>query len=415
MDGLLRTSIAPLVALAICMAAVGSANAQTPRTIVLRFEGPRASAARDAVIDALAPEVQLVTEAQAISTAAQIDVDVSSPEGMATVVEHLRIELVVVGSVTGRGRDAQTTLIVIDPSGDELAQRTAPAPRRVSDREAIALAAVEAIREAQATLAARRQPEPAPEPTPEPRMFRAPEPETEVAAGWRQPQLVVYGGVRVRNAGTYVTDTSARVHQFTADAYPEIDLELLYRPWFDARDALRGLYFGIQGSFSVGISYLTATQQERGMTSLRFRLDIGYGHVFGDIFELAGVVGFGMDGVQLDMPDVFPSTLFSYLRPGIVGRLRAIPDFLILEAGVGGRIGVDGGPVAAAYGPSLFFGGVDVFFGVAGMVAPGFSWAARIGYAHHALSLSEGGGTSAVGVSGTDEALEGRFLIGWTI
>lgn len=398
-------------------AAAGAAHAQVPRAIVLRFEGWRSSQARDAVVEALAPEVQMVTEDRAVSAAAEIGVDVSSPEGMASVVTHLGITLIVAGAVEGRGRGAETIVIVLDPTGNELARRSAPAPQRPSDRGEIGAAAVEALREAQSVLRRQSEPEPEPEPevpveTPE----RPPSRHEPAPVGWPPRQVTILAGVRVRTIGTYVDDTSGRVQFFAADAYPEIDLELSFRPWYDKADEVRGVFFGVQGGFSVGMAYIaTPSNEERGMTSLRFRLDAGYAHVLGDIFELSGMVGFGLEGVQLDQPEGFPSTLFSYLRPGIGMRVRAVPDLLIVEAGIGGRIGLDGGPLAAAYGPGFFFGGVDLYAGVAGRVEPGFSWAARVGYTHHALSLSGDAGTLGNGTGGVDEVVEGRFLIGWSL
>ena len=399
----------------VAWAAPIAASAQPPRTIVLSFEGGRrAGAARDAVVVALAPEVQLVTEQQAVSTADRIGVDVSTPEGMAAVVSNLGITMVVLGAIEGRGRSAQMVITVVDPANSELARRSAP----VSEREAITAAAIEAVREAQAVLERQRDPDPEPEPEPPPpSMIREPEPApATTAAGWRPPAFVGYVGLRIRNVGTYVTDTTGFLHYFESDAYPEIDLELVGRPWGSGtNEALRGVFFGAQGSFSLGMAYFDSVGDQAGMTSFRFRLDVGCAGVVGDVFELGGMLGLGIEGVQLDVPDEFPSTLFTYLRPGIVARLRAVPDFVIVEAGIGGRIGLDGGPLAPAYGPSLVFGGVDVFLGIAGSVEPGFSWAARFGYLHHPLGFSGAGGSFATGVSGIDEAVEGRILIGWSI
>lgn len=406
-----------LPALASWACAIGVAHAQPPRAIVLRFEGWHSNQARDAVVDALAPEVQLVTEEAAVDAATQLGVDVSSPEGMARVVQHLGITLVVAGSVEGRARRAETIIMVLDPSGNELARRSGPSPQRAGDRAEIAAAAIEAVREAQAVLQRQREPAPVVEPEPAVVEERPTDVEPETAPVlWRQRQLLFLAGLRVRTVGTFIDDMNGRIHYFSAQAYPEIDLELLYRPWFDKPDAVRGIFFGMQGSFSVGIAYVAMpSNEQRGMTSLRYRFDVGYGHVATEIFEIAGMLGFGIEGVQLDNPDGFPSTLFSYLRPAIGARVRAVPDFLIVETGIGARIGLDGGPLAAAYGPSFFFGGVDLFVGVAGTVDPGFSWAARFGYTHHALSISGTGGTFGTGRGGVDEVVEGQFLIGWSI
>jgi hypothetical protein len=409
-----RPFLPALLLAIVASAAPIAATAQPPRTIVLSFEGGRrADVARDAVVIGLAPEVQLVTEQQAVSTADQIGVDVSTPEGMAAVVSNLGITMVVLGAIEGRGRSAQMVITVVDPANSELARRSAPA----ADREAITAAAIEAVREAQAVLERQRNPEPEPEPEPPPSMIRQPEPEPDAPSiGWRPRAFVGYVGLRIRNVGAYVTDATGLVHFFTSDAYPEIDLELTGRPWGSGtNDALRGVFFGAQGSFSVGMAYFDSTGDQAGMTSFRVRFDVGYAGVLGDIVELGGVLGLGVEGVQLDAPDGFPSTLYTYLRPGILARVRAVPDFVIVEAGLGGRIGLDGGPLAAAYGPSMVFGGVDLFLGVAGSIDLGFSWAVRFGYLHHALGFSGAGGSFATGVSGTDEAVEGRILIGWSI
>lgn len=406
--------------LAVCCTAASVAHAQPRRVehraVVLRFQGPNASQARDAVVEALAPEVQLVTEDQAVRTAREIGVDVSTPEGMAQVVRHLGITLVVAGAVERRGRRAETTVTVLDPSGSELSRRTGPSPQRRPDRVSLGVAAIEAVQEAQALLARREEP-----PPPTPRVMVDPElverpPGREpprAASAWRPRHLTVLGGLRVRTVGTYVDVGQAEADFFAADPYPELDLELAVHPMAHEDSELRGLFFGMQGGFSVGIGYITASGEERAMTSFRFRFDVGFRHaVGGDVLELGGTLGLGVEGVDLERPDTFPSTLFTFLRPGLVARIRAAGELFMLEGGVGGRIGLDGGPLAGGYGPDLFFGGVDLMVGFTGIVAPGFTWAARLGYVHHALSFSGAGGTFARGLGGLDEAVEGRFLVG---
>lgn len=393
---------------------------EVPRAVVLRFEGWRATRARRAVVRELASHVELVDESRAVGTAEELGVDVSTPDGMAQVVEHLGISLVVAGEVAGRGRRAQTTIYVTDAQGEALSQATGPAPLRRRQRREIAQAAVQAIQEAQAVLqeraaAAEAAAAAAAEPEPRPAVpIEEPEPEPE-APGWRQPIILGLVGLRFRTAGTYVGDADEplRQHFFEADMYPEIDLFVLARPWARENDDLRGILFGLQGSFSVGLSYTAFGGEERGMQSLRFRLDAGYGYVVEDLVEIIGMLGFGLEGVQLEDPDGFPSTLFSYLRPAVMGRLRAVPDFVIVEAGIGGRIGLDAGELTGAYG-ALSYGGVDLFLGLSGTVEPGFSWAARFGYSFMALGIdSSMGGNYDNGDGGTDETIDLRLLVGW--
>lgn len=407
-----------LVLAAAWCASEAAAQSRRPghgRAVVLRFEGWSAAQARAAVLEALASEVELVSEEQAVHTAREIGVDVSTPSGMAEVVRHLGITVVVAGSVEGRMRRAETTVMVLDATGNELSRRTGPSPQRRQDRHAIGAIAVEALEEAFAVLERQRTPAPAvvePEPV---ERARPPEPERPATSAYRPRQLVLLGGIRVRTVSTQIVGAGTNRHFFAADAYPEIDLELAYRPWFDATSELRGLFLGLQGSFSVGMGYIATAGDTRGMTSLRFRFDVGYAHAIGDMFEIVAGLGLGIEGVQLDNPDGFPSTLFTMLRPAIGGRIRAAGDLLVIELGLGGRIGLDGGPLAGAFGPGLFFGGVDVGLGLSGVVEPGFSWAARVGYLHHALSFSGAGGSFGAGTGGIDEAVEGRFLLGWSI
>jgi hypothetical protein len=408
-------------------AALGTAFAQAPpaeapptevpRAVVLRFEGWRASRARRTVVRELASYVELVDEERAVEASRELGVDVSTPEGMAQVVEHLGISLVIAGNVEGRGRRATTTIYVTDAQGEELAQATGPSPRRRRDRQEIGQAAVEAVQQAQVVLEERRRAAMAPPPEPEPQpVVVEPEPEPEPEpVGWRQPMIVGLVGLRLRTAGTYVDDANEplREHYFESDMYPEIDLYAVLRPWNESDDLLRGLLFGLQGSFSAGLEYVAANGEQRGMQSLRLRADVGYGYVLEEVLEVVGTLGLGIDGMLLSDSDGFPSALFTYLRPGVMGRYRAVPDFVIVEAGLGGRIGLDAGELGGAYG-SLFFGGVDLFLGLTGTVEPGFTWAARVGYAYQGLAIDAAeGGTFGNGEGGSDETFDLRFLVGW--
>src|SRR5690606_1614801 len=105
----------------------------------------------------IAPYVELVDEERAVFAAQELGVDVSTPEGMQQVVEHLGITLVIAGAVEGRARRAETVVVVVDSRGDELATERGPAPVE-ANRIAIGGAAVRAIEAAQAALEARDAP-----------------------------------------------------------------------------------------------------------------------------------------------------------------------------------------------------------------------------------------------------------------
>ncbi len=303
----------------------------------------------------------------------------------------------------------------MDAEGTELASRTAPAPLR-SNLDAISEAAIGAIADARAELERRAQPEPEPEPepvyTPPPPPQPEPEPEPTTTT-WRQPQAVVLAGVRIRNVGNYVTDQDGNTHFFAADAFPAIALQLALRPWYDEDDELRNVFFQTQGSFSVGISWLDAGGNARGMTSFQWRFDVGYAYIIDDIFEIAGTVGIGVEGVSIQQPDDFPSTLYTYARPGVAGRLRLVPD----SPNPGGgrrrphrpRRRAGQGRVRAGDGlrwlrplprPGRHGG-------------PGLHLAGARRLPPRRDGLLGGGGPYGVGQSGTHEALEGRFMVGW--
>ncbi|MCB9594425.1 MAG: hypothetical protein H6719_16960 [Sandaracinaceae bacterium] len=418
------TSLLLLTVLAWSPAAPTLAQSDATRAILLTFEGGRrGDAARDAALAELASHVELVTEDQAIATAETMGVDVSSPQGLAEVVRELRVTLVVMGAVRGSGRRGRTEIVVVDPDGVELARVEAPAPGGAASRAEIGRLAVEAVDNANAALAAREQ---VAEPEPEAPAVAAPivyddegdddEDQASTREGWRQPLVIALVGLRLRTLSTSVDEEATNTRFFfEADMYPEIELVTWFRPLTDADDELaRGLLLGVRGSFSAGIRYIDAsTGEERGMTSFRFRADVGYAYTIENIVEIAGMVGFGMDGLDLEGPTTsFPSTLFSYVRPGLGLRVALYETLFVLDGGIGGRIGVDGGAIAGAFGPGLFFGGVDLSIGFSGIVAPGFAWAARFGYVFHSLSFDGAGGPFGDGSGGQDEALELRLLVG---
>jgi len=406
------------------LAPPAAAQSGATRAIVLTFEGGRrGDRAREAVIFDLASHVELVTEDQAIATAEAMSIDVSSPDGLAEVVRELGVELIVMGAVSGRGREMTTTLVVANPDGDELARGEAPGP---TDRAALAEIGHVAIQTVDGAMAALRASavDAAPEPEPEPEPVVAPEPEPEPepepardANRWRHPLALIRAGLRARTVSTSADDESTNLQYFfEASMYPEIELEVRFRPLTDEPDELaRGLILGASGAFSAGINYEDAAGVEQGLTSWRLRVEAGYGYTIEDMVEIQGIVGFGVDGVELGMPDGFVSTLFSYLRPAAVIRVDLYRHYFVIRGEVGARIGLDGGQLAAAFGPGLAYGGVDLAAGFSGVVEPGFTWTAMFGYSFMALGFEGDGGTIADAGPGRDETIELRILAGWAL
>lgn len=391
------------------------------RSVVLRFEGWHADQARRAAVRGLSDSYDLIEEDQLIDTAARIGVDVSTPEGMAAVVENLGVTLVIGGFVEGTGRRSTTTVWVMDVRGNELARRSTSGPSGRSATQDIAAAATEAAAEALAVL---HRPEPVPEPEPElppddsAMIDEAPpdsrrEEEVDVSGRWNQPLFRALVGLRLRNRTAAIAPNSA-TNRFDADFFPDIQIAAELRPLALAPGAERGLYFALSGGFSAGLSYFRLDGQQRDMQVWNFEVDAGYGLVLAEAVELVLSAGFGLDGfdlVEASFVD-FPSTTYAFIRPAIQGRIRLLPaHLLVAELGFGGRIVFDSGGIQR-YGPDgTSSGGIDFFLGLAGTIDPGFSWAARFAYSSYFLGFSG----DPVATSATDEAIQIWLMVGWAI
>ncbi len=433
------------------------ASAQTTRTraIVLSFEGWHADQARTAAVDGLAAAYDLITEQTAIDTASSMGVDPGTPEGMGAVVARLHIELVVGGTVAGTGRSAQTTVWVTDTQGNTLATRTASGPG-TGRRGGIAIgnAALEACSEGVMQLhpigpqpqpQAQPQPQPEAEPEPEPEPLPDYDIEHEVAGAsrgqrhdgerptprrggsdggsgpsisgrWNQPVFRALIGVDVRNRVASASP-NPEINRFDADFGPAIQLLLETRPFAQSDDATRGLYAYVWTEFSAGLSYFpnAATDETAAMTLYGLDIGAGYAGTIGEVFELIGTVGFGMDGVglsELDPPTAhYPSVQIMYLRPAIQARVRLAEDLLILEGSFGGRIMLSAGDLNTFGSPGG--GGIDWSIGLAGIIDPGFTWQLRFGYSGNYISYGDPGDGAPFLDSGVEEAWRILIGIGW--
>lgn len=374
------------------VAPVARAQTSPVRAIVLSFEGWRAEQARAAVAAAIGREYTLVTEEEAIFAAARIGADVSTPEGMAAVVQHLAIDLVVGGSVAGTGRRSSTTIFVLDRNGNELATATAPGPAGRTTDGPIAAAALGAC--ARALEALRPSPQPEPQPRPEPRVepTRPVEPEPpmrsiedienerpgqsrqsraerwdperdesrggERAGRWNQPLFRGLAQLDFRNRSALIRPVNAAAEPGNfADFYPQLGLVLETRPMAGSDDALRGLYGRLDFWFSAGINYYSnLDEQPLPLQVFGVEVGLGYAGTIAEAVELIGTVGFGYDTYTLTLPAMpsdldLPSTAYPYIPITVQGRIRLLPSDvsdvdLHLEALVGPRIVLGGGGIA---------------------------------------------------------------------
>jgi hypothetical protein len=337
-----------------------------------------------------------VSEEQAINTAAQIAVDVSTPEGMAAVVQHLGIELVVGGSVAGTGRRSSTTIFVLDRNGNEIGNGQAPGPTGRAATGPIGQAALGACATAMNVLhppqpvIVEETPPPQEEQPPreeEPPMRSLEDIENEVAGEsrgqggsgrsfeddrpsepgdgrWNQPVFRGLFQVDFRNrAASVIPSNEAAVVPFnTTDVdgfapYPQLGLDLELRPMANNDDALRGLYARVATWFSVGINYYPVNEVDPvPLQVFGIEVDVGYAFTIAEVFELIGSLGFGYDSYSLTLAQNihesdFPSAAYPYLPISVGGRVRLLPSSisgvdLRLEAMVGPRIPFGGGQLA---------------------------------------------------------------------
>lgn len=431
-----RLSLAIWAALALAAVLLPAvAEAQRPRVIVLSFEGRGGDAARRAVVNALETRYELIDEDAAVRAGGEIGVDVSTPDGMSAVVDHLHIELVVGGTVEGRGRSATTSIWVSDTQGNELATATGPSASGRSGASEVGEVALAAVEQAYTAL---HPPRPVPvlvDDTP-PVMVSAtvederdePAPE-EDGDRWRMPILRALIGLDFRNRTASIAPNSATA-RFDADLFPTLAFQIESHPLAFSSGLENGLFLSVAGAFSAGITYTNGIDfQPYNLNTYFFEGNAGYGGIIANMVEIGGTLGMGIDGVGLDQrPSMsavighaeaeFPSTEMFYFRPAIYARVRLFEDFVHLEGGFGGRILIGAGQLGineAQWNDGFASGGgIDFNLGVGGIIDPGFSYSARFGYSGHYVSLSDSA-RRPESTGATDEAFHIQLFVGWAL
>nr|MDQ3032977.1 hypothetical protein [Myxococcota bacterium] len=276
---------------------------------------------------------------------------------------------------------------------------------------------VEAAAEGIAATQPPPEPEPGPELPPEHSVAEtAPEhhmiEEVDVSGRWNQPMLRALVGLRLRTRSAAIAPNAA-TNRFDADMFPDIQIMAELRPLSRAPGAERGLYLALSGGFSAGMSYFRIDGAQRDMMTYNFEIDAGYGLVLAEMFELVLSAGFGIDGFDLSdgNPEDFPSAAYTFIRPAVQGRLRIVPDHLLVaEAGFGGRIVLDSGGIQRFGVDGTSNGGIDFYVGLAGIIEPGISWAARFAYQSYFLGFAGNSGAT----SGSDESIQIWLMVGWS-
>lgn len=425
----LRVLTALLLGSALALLFAPALGAAQARAVVLEFGGGRNGAqARRAVVAALDGVVEIV-QLEAVERAASAQhLDLTSADGAGAAAREAGADLVISGSVTGRGRSARTRLWVRDTSGRELASRRAGPPFGRPAQSALGDEAITMVQEAQNALG-RTAGAGASTGTggvgeggdeyAEPPGDGEGGDGDEVDEGERTPgaapllRALVGLDARTRNAEVALVDGGTR--GYNAGLFPELMLAVELRPLAHAEGVISGLVFGIELGHSAGLSSqvegMTATL---GSSSLRFTGTLGWLIPIGDgMVALGPVLGGGIDNFALDANTIFASSSYGHLRIGIAARIVLAGDALALGLAADYRLVLGIGDLAAAFGATGSAYGLDARAELGGALDLGFAYALRVGYESYGLSFDGGAGSIGEGVDGSDSALRVQLLVGW--
>lgn len=427
----LRIVIAVILGAALALSFAPTFAAAQGRAVVLEFGGGRNGAqARRAVVASLDGVIEVIPLETVEQAARTQHVDLSSAEGAGAAARAAGADLVISGSVSGRGARARTRLVVRDTAGRELASRRAGPPFGRQAQSALGDQAITMVQEAQNALARSGGGASADggrdggggayaSDTGEPGGDG--EDEEEGEAGDRTPgaapllRALVGLDARTRSAEVTLDDRGTR--GYSAGLYPELMLAVELRPLAHSKGAVSGLFLGIEAAHSVGLSSaLEGMTDTLGSSSLRFAGAIGWLVPFADgAVAIGPVLGGGIDGFTLDANTVFASSSYGYLRFGLGARIVLAGDALALGLSAGYRLVLGVGELAAAFGESATAYGLDVRAELGGALDVGFAYALRAGYESYGLGFEGGPGTLGQGVDGSDSALRVQLLVGWQV
>lgn len=411
---LATVTIAKLAVAAIALTA-GLASAQAPRTAVAPFEGRGARSLQRLVERVLEDRAELVDRGEVSDAAERAGVSGTGASGVSELASAVGARVIVQGEVGGSRRAQRVSLVVRGADGTELARGNATLRRGRRGRGAFDRQVGRVFDQAVSALPS--TPEPIEEPIAEP------EPEPEPVAPSETPQdglalVAITAGLSVRTRDAHLVLAGTGTRTYASGAFPEIVLGVEARPFANESHLGRGLF--LQGSFahSVGLGSQTMGAADSVSTNFaRFALGAGWLAPIEEVAEVGAGLTVGYDGYHLGPNVVLPTAEYVFIRPAVRGRVRVMREAFVIEAELGYRGVVGIGALGPAFGEQAGAHGVDVGIGIGGnlftVLEQGFTWAARFEYVGYFLSFS-GNGTDADGQSGTEEALRGTLLIGWS-
>jgi hypothetical protein len=415
----MRSAFAGILLFGLVPVALARAQEERPAGVVLDFEGRGGSAARRLVVDAISDEVRLVPNRDARRAARRLDADMDTPEGMASMARDLGIRVIVRGAVRGRGRRAETEVVVVDADGREVMRSVYGSPTDRAAREEIGSAVLAGVR----TALADRQAVPegvaveqAVVDEERPPMAHAPQAAPPAAASTIPVLVLSLGPVfRTRNAEIRVTRTAPGTmtqdtRRYDVSGFVELSLVLELHP-FASSGSLRGLFARVEGARSIFLDSRDRDDSVLETSTLRFTGELGYVHQFGKL-GVGLVAGFSLDSFEIEPNMTLPASSYSALRTGIVAQLPLEERLFIAELEAGWRFVLGIGDLASAFGADASAQGFDVGAGFRGALEMDLVYSLRVAYQRVALDFA-GAAEDEVGIDGHDQAFVITGRAGW--
>ncbi len=421
------------------------AVAQKPRAVVMEFTARGGAKARIQVIRALRDRVAFEKQDAAERVLASRGLEVSSKAGRAAVAEELNLDYVIWGRVRGKGSSARAEIRFAGPDGKQIATKKAGPPGQSKGNARIQKAARAAFAAALAAYPpskrrAKAAAEPAAAPPP---AAPAEEPTAATAAAVSAaeidepvqiklstektryaPIFILLGGAggRVRKIDINVDDGAGgtATRSYDSGIYLDIVFRLELRPWArSATKGLRGLALEADGDFAVGLETETQGSNIKLDTKAwRVLGQLGYIHTIRK-HEIGGLIGFGVDRLEIQANGTLPSLRYLFFRFGPAYRVHLVEKLLYLRVDGGFRLPISYGELEDAFGSAKGFG-FDAGLMLGGQIDVGFSYALRVsadffkpqfsGFPPGELPPLP---AAAQGRDGTDVAINFHVMIGW--
>jgi hypothetical protein len=370
---------------------------------VLLFEGGRGTdEVRSMVAQYLNTLVTVIPISDVEDAADRANVRLDTPEGIQQVSRELLLDFLIKGTVTGRGSSMELTLTAVDKNGEELTADSVSGtlsgrkgkPKVEELTENVYRATVEALEDQARRMTDQEEEGKAPDESHEGRFaikdrLREQEERVNQRTPYDQPILAAYAVLGARNRSAEVAMKAGGLRRvYDAGFFPEIAFRFVSRPYGISSSALRGLHFDGEAAISLGLGSQDDNKRQFDSMTFRFNIDAGYAFRLG-IVELGAKAGFGYDNFDIDENLVIPSSTYTYIRPGVFGRIDIIDYWLHAHLDAGARIGLGAGEIADIFGKQASVFGFDIGAGVGGAIPDiGIAYDLRLQYLNYGVSFS---------------------------